>query len=110
MLVNGSWDDHHNWDTLVPALSQTFRALTYDRRGHGQGIAHEDMANLTGLITRLDIAPTHDAVGDGQDEYWSRTHPSLALRVCGDDHGLHGLDIVGYPNRSSGRLTDQPNR
>lgn len=66
VLVHGSWGDHHNWDAVVPALSQTFRVLTYDRRGHrqseraaGQGIVREDMADLAGLITQLDLAPAH---------------------------------------------------
>jgi pimeloyl-ACP methyl ester carboxylesterase len=66
VLVHGSWTDHHNWDAVVPALSQTFRVLSYDRRGHGrserapgQGLARQDMADLADLITRLDLAPAH---------------------------------------------------
>lgn len=66
VLVHGSWGDHHNWDAVVPALSQTFRVLSYDRRGHGrserapgQGLARQDMADLADLITRLDLAPAH---------------------------------------------------
>ena len=35
-LVHGSWGDHHNWDSVVPAFSRSFRVLTYDRRGHSQ--------------------------------------------------------------------------
>ncbi len=65
-LVHGSWTDHHNWDAVVPALSQTFRVLSYDRRGHGrseratgQGLARQDMADLADLITQLDLAPAH---------------------------------------------------
>lgn len=34
VLVHGSWVDHHNWDMVVPLLSQSFRVITYDRRGH----------------------------------------------------------------------------
>ncbi len=66
VLVHGSWTDHHNWDAVVPALSQTFRVLSYDRRGHGrsgrapgQGLARQDMADLAELITQLDLAPAH---------------------------------------------------
>ena len=57
VLVHGSWGDHHNWDKVVEELSENFRVLTYDRRGHsqserppGQGSVEEDIADLTGLI------------------------------------------------------------
>ena len=66
VLVHGSWGDRHNWSAVVPALSQTFDVLTYDRRGHGrserapgQSVARQDMADLTGLITQLDLASAH---------------------------------------------------
>jgi pimeloyl-ACP methyl ester carboxylesterase len=36
VLVHGSWDSHHDWDLVVPRLTEAFRALTYDRRGHSQ--------------------------------------------------------------------------
>jgi hypothetical protein len=34
VLVHGSWGSHHNWDLVVPELAESFRVLTYDRRGH----------------------------------------------------------------------------
>jgi pimeloyl-ACP methyl ester carboxylesterase len=36
VLVHGSWGDHHNWDTVVPLLSNSFQVVTFDRRGHSQ--------------------------------------------------------------------------
>jgi pimeloyl-ACP methyl ester carboxylesterase len=66
VLVHGSWGDHHNWDTVVPALSRSFRVLTFDRRGHSQsaredapGTVHDDVADLAALLEALDFAPAH---------------------------------------------------
>jgi pimeloyl-ACP methyl ester carboxylesterase len=67
-LVHGSWVDHHNWDLVVQPLSQSFRVLTYDRRGHsqserpdGQGNIQEDVEDLAGLIEQLHLGPAHVA-------------------------------------------------
>jgi pimeloyl-ACP methyl ester carboxylesterase len=66
VFVHGSWVDHHSWDAVVPALSQSFRVLTYDRRGHSQserpttqGSTRDDMADLAALIEELGLAPAH---------------------------------------------------
>lgn len=66
VLVHGSWGDHHNWDPVVPLLSQSFRVVTFDRRGHsqsqagsGQGSFAEDADDLAMLIEHLDLAPAH---------------------------------------------------
>ncbi len=68
VLVHGSWGDHRNWDPVVPALSASFRVLTYDRRGHsrsegaaGQGSVFEDADDLAALLEQLDLAPAHVA-------------------------------------------------
>ncbi len=64
VLVHGSWDSHHVWDLVVPALTESFRVLTYDRRGHsqserpiGQGSVREDVADLAALIKHLEFIP-----------------------------------------------------
>lgn len=36
VLIHGSWGDHANWQAVVPGLSESFRVLTYDRRGHSK--------------------------------------------------------------------------
>jgi pimeloyl-ACP methyl ester carboxylesterase len=66
VLVHGSWVDHRSWAPVVPALSQSFRVLSYDRRGHsrsqrptGQGSVREDVADLAALLEELDHAPAH---------------------------------------------------
>jgi len=64
VLVHGSWDSHNDWDQVVPGLTNLFRVLTYDRRGHsmserpsGQGSVREDAADLAALIEHLGFAP-----------------------------------------------------
>jgi pimeloyl-ACP methyl ester carboxylesterase len=68
VLVHGSWGDHHNWDPVVGSLGQSFRLVTYDRRGHSrserparQGSVFEDADDLAALIEELGLAPAHVA-------------------------------------------------
>ena len=68
VLVHGAWDDHHMWDSVTPDLSQSFRVLTYDRRGHSQSerptsqwSIREEVADLVSLIEVLGLAPAHIA-------------------------------------------------
>jgi pimeloyl-ACP methyl ester carboxylesterase len=72
VLVHGSWGDHHNWDRVVPALADSFRVLTFDRRGHsaserpaGQGSVFEDADDVAALIDELDLGPAHVAGNSG---------------------------------------------
>ena len=64
VLVHGSWVSHHSWDLVVPRLAESFRVLTYDRRGHSesqrltaQDSVREDVADLAALIEHLELAP-----------------------------------------------------
>ena len=64
VMVHGSWDSHQDWDLVVPRLTDAFRVLTYDRRGHsqserptGQGSVREDVADLAALIKHLELSP-----------------------------------------------------
>ena len=64
VLVHGSWGSHHNWDPVVPDLTEHFRVVRYDRRGHSdtdraprQGHFSEDVIDLASLIEGLDLAP-----------------------------------------------------
>lgn len=64
VLAHGSWTSHEGWDLVVPRLANSFRVLTYDRRGHsqserlaGQGSVREDVADLAALIEHLGLAP-----------------------------------------------------
>lgn len=68
VLVHGSWGSHQQWDAVAASLSQSFRVLSYDRRGHsesecptGQGSVREDVADLVALIETLGLAPAYVA-------------------------------------------------
>jgi pimeloyl-ACP methyl ester carboxylesterase len=64
VMVHGSWFSRRVWDRVVPQLAESFRVVTYDRRGHGeserpsgQGSVREDVADLAALIEHLELAP-----------------------------------------------------
>lgn len=83
VLVHGSWLSRRNWDWIVPHLSESFRVLTYDRRGHGeseqpsgQGSVREDVDDLAALIEHLEFAPAWVA---GQS-----FGGSITLRLAGE--------------------------
>src|SRR5262245_8501230 len=83
VLVHGSWDSHHDWDLVVPRLAESFRVITYDRRGHSQserpsaqGRIHEDVADVAALIEHFGLAPAW-VVGNSFGA-------SIALRLAGE--------------------------
>jgi pimeloyl-ACP methyl ester carboxylesterase len=83
ILVHGSWNSHHSWDLIVPRLAESFRVLTYDRRGHSQserptgpGSVREDVADLAALIEHFGLAPAW-VVGNSFGA-------SIALRLAGE--------------------------
>lgn len=66
VLVHGSWGSHHDWDLVAADLAQSFRVLTFDRRGHsqseqqsGQGSVQEDVADVAGLIEHIAPGPAY---------------------------------------------------
>jgi pimeloyl-ACP methyl ester carboxylesterase len=66
VLVHGSYVDRHNWDLVVPGLSQALQVLAYDRRGYGESppLPHpnpvrDDAEDLAGLLAELDHFPAH---------------------------------------------------
>jgi pimeloyl-ACP methyl ester carboxylesterase len=65
-LVHGSWADATGWGLVVPGLSESFRVLVYDRRGHSRserpdtpGSVDEDGDDLAALLEALELAPAH---------------------------------------------------
>lgn len=83
VLVHPSWSSRRTWDRVVPRLTESFRVLTYDRRGHSQserpddqGSIREDVADLAALIEHLHIAPAWVA--------GSSAGAAIALRLAGE--------------------------
>lgn len=96
VLVHGSWASHQNWDLVAPPLAESFRVVTYDRRGHsqsdrpaGQGSIREDVADLAGLIEHLGLAPAWIA--------GNSFGGSIALRLAGHRPDLFRGLIVHEP-------------
>ncbi|MGH7964586.1 MAG: alpha/beta fold hydrolase [Candidatus Binatia bacterium] len=106
VLVHGSWDSHHDWDLVVPRLTNAFRVLTYDRRGHsqserptGQGSVREDVADLAALIKHLELVPAW-VVGNSFGA-------SIALRLASEHPDLFRGLIAHEPPLFS-LLADDP--
>lgn len=83
VFVHGSWASHNDWNRVVPRLADSFRVLTYDRRGHshserpdGRGSVHEDVADLAALIEHFALAPAW-VVGNSFGA-------SITLRLAGE--------------------------
>jgi pimeloyl-ACP methyl ester carboxylesterase len=96
VLVHGSWVSHHNWDLVVPRLAESFRVLSYDRRGHsesgrpaGQGSVREDVADLAALIGKLALAPAWIA--------GNSFGASITLRLAGERPDLFRGVIAHEP-------------
>jgi len=83
VFVHGNWSDHSTWGPTVPELSESLRAIVYDRRGFGRSQRsrerltrrlHED--DLAAVIETLGPAPAH-VVGNS---YGASTALGLAAR------------------------------
>ena len=106
VLVHGSWDSHNDWDLVVPRLADSFRILTYDRRGHskserppGQGSVREDVDDLAELIEHLGIAPAW-VIGNSFGA-------SIALRLAGKHPELF-CGLIGHEPPLFALLADDP--
>lgn len=106
VLVHGSWTSHRGWDRIVPAFSEAFRVLTYDRRGHsqserpeGQGSVREDVRDLAALIEHLGLAPAWiEGTSFGA---------SIVLRLAGERPDLF-RGLIAHEPPLFGLLLDDP--
>jgi pimeloyl-ACP methyl ester carboxylesterase len=101
VLVHGSWDSHHVWNLVVPRLADSFRVLTYDRRGHSQserptgpGSVREDVADLAALIEHLGLVPAWvvgNSLGASIALRLACEHPELFRGLIGHEPPLFSL-------------------
>jgi pimeloyl-ACP methyl ester carboxylesterase len=107
VLVHGSWGDHHNWDSVAPALAGGgLRVATYDRRGHsrserppGAGSIDEDVDDLAALVRHVFREPAH-VVG-------SSFGAAIALRLAAQAPELI-RSLIAHEPPLFGLLDDDP--
>ena len=110
VLVHGSWGESTMWGFVSPGLAETFRVVTYDRRGHGQsggppseGTVHDDVADLAALIEGLDLGPAHvcgSSYGTNITLRLAIERPDLVRRVAGHEPPLLAL-LAGHPEHTA---------
>lgn len=101
VLVHGSWGGAAGWEPVLPLLTQRFRVLVYDRRGHSgserpssQGSTAEDVADLVALMTHLEFGPAHVvgvSSGASLALRLAAQHPTLVRSVTAHEPALFAL-------------------
>lgn len=106
VFVHGSWDSHAVWNHVVPRLAESFRVLTYDRRGHsnservpGAGCVQEDVADLAAFMENLGLVPAWVA--------GNSFGASIALRLAGQRPELF-CGLIGHELPLFSLLADDP--
>jgi pimeloyl-ACP methyl ester carboxylesterase len=66
VLTHGSWTDTTGWEQAVARLSDRYRVVVWDRRGHsrsgaggGPGSRADDTSDLAGLIEQVSTEAVH---------------------------------------------------
>ncbi len=101
VLTHGSWTDASGWAQVVARLSERYRVLVWDRRGHsrskageGRGSQAEDAADLAALIERVSDGPVH-AVGSSYGANVTLTlvaeRPDLVASAAAHEPPVFGL-------------------
>ncbi len=103
LLIHGSWGDHANWQAVVPGLSESFRVLSYDRRGHSKsekastpGSFEEDAEDAATLLSSLGIGSAHIVGNSGGATITLKLaikHPSIFKSLTVHEPPLLGLEL-----------------
>ena len=113
VLVHGAFTDHTSWRFVIPGLAESYRVLSYDRRGHSRserpaasGGRRTDEDDLVALIERLELAPVH-LVGSSHGSSISlgvaARRPDLVRSVAVHEPPLLG---IAEPGTELGRMAD----
>src|SRR5581483_2965233 len=62
ICVHGWPDSHHLWDSVVPLLTDRFRVVTYDTRGHGRSTNPRGTRRFRLAELAADLRAVADAV------------------------------------------------
>jgi pimeloyl-ACP methyl ester carboxylesterase len=105
VLVHGGWTDHRTWTFLVPHLSDSYRIVRYDRRGHSRSpwtapvLRRQDEDDLATLIDELG-APVHlvgNSYGASISLGLTGRRPELVASVAVHEPPLLGVARPGTP-------------
>lgn len=102
ILIHGWSLNSGMWDGQVPALSEQFRVIRYDRRGFGKSTGEEDLswdaADLSALLDHLGVGQTH-VLGMSQGGrvalQFAHAYPERVLSLV--LHGTSPLPALGLP-------------
>ncbi|MEV6556627.1 SDR family oxidoreductase [Nocardia sp. NPDC051756] len=65
LLLHGWPDSHHLWDNVVPELTERFRVLSVDNRGHGESSNPAGTAAISTTTLAADYVAVIEALGGG---------------------------------------------
>ncbi|MFC9438827.1 SDR family oxidoreductase [Nocardia sp. NPDC057030] len=65
LLLHGWPDSHHLWDNVVPELTERFRVLSVDNRGHGESSNPPGTAAISTTTLAADYVAVIEALGGG---------------------------------------------
>lgn len=81
VLIHGSWGERKTWAFVVPALAESFRVISYDRRGHGESTAPPDVGTVHDDVA--DVVRVIDALADGHANVVANSYGAcIALRFA----------------------------
>ncbi len=69
IISNASFSTHRHWDDAAARLSDSYRVVTWDYRGHGQSDAPDDDARFSLDRVVEDLAEIHRAVADDEPAF-----------------------------------------
>ncbi|MFC1937533.1 alpha/beta fold hydrolase [Chloroflexota bacterium] len=71
VLIHGAWATHEWWRWQAPTLSQDYRVLTLDVRGHGQSSPLEKAYSVDGFVKDLEALFQHLGINEAALIGWS---------------------------------------
>ncbi|WP_433660440.1 SDR family oxidoreductase [Nocardia sp. CA-128927] len=66
LLLHGWPDSHHLWDNVVPELTERFRVLSVDNRGHGASTNPPGNSAISTTTLAADYVAVIEALGNGE--------------------------------------------